>query len=69
MTERDPKTDDALLPEALELSEALIWLLAGAPAAHRDISAHRAVKILLQLIEALPSRLLAEIDRLKESRE
>lgn len=43
------------LPEVVELLEARDWLFAGAPSAARDHDPKHAVKILIQLIEALPA--------------
>ena len=42
------------LPHPEDLLHARYWLFAGAPAASRDHDAKFAVKVLIQLVEALP---------------
>jgi uncharacterized protein YqgQ len=43
------------LPHPEDLLQARYWLFAGAPAASRDHDAKFAVKILINLVEALPA--------------
>lgn len=43
------------LPHPQDVVEALTWLQLGAPAAHRNYNAPQMVKILINLVEALPA--------------
>lgn len=43
------------LPHPQDVVEAYSWLLQGAPGAHRNYSAPKMVKILIDLLDALPS--------------
>jgi hypothetical protein len=43
------------LPHPADIQEVRNWLFLGAPAAHRDYNAAEMVKILIELVEALPS--------------
>jgi len=43
------------LPHPADIQDARSWLFQGAPAAHRDYDAAEMVKILIELVEALPA--------------